>query len=316
MRNTPTAQRPHPAGRHVAKTSAIRCCTCHELCAMSFGPSRAGTGALDRRLALPGGVGDTADLGIRVTSGRHDTIERLRSRYLHDYRRIYSKPGRIAFFEDLRRSAETADAPAWARFAAAMSAWLRKELDAALRLASEAITLEPGFAYAWNGRGNVLQSLKRYDEAHADYRRAIALDPACAHPWINLGNLLRRLRRYDEALAAYTTAVSLGPGYVRPWINTGTVLLDMGRSAEALAAYAKATEVDPKYSHPWNCKGNVLLLEGRRAEALQAYDRAIALEPDYPDPWEGKGRALEGLGCHADAAAAFARAAALKEGSA
>jgi len=244
--------------------------------------------------------------------GRVDTNKLLRKRYLHDYRLIYPKRDRIVFFEDLDRTADAAGLRGWSRFAAAMSAWLRKDWDPALDSAVGAIALEPDFAFAWNGKGNVLQSLGRYDESHADYRRAIAIDPECAHPWINLGNLLRRLKRHEEALASYSRAIALGPGYVRPWINTGTVLLDMGRRSEALAAYMTATEVDPHYSHPWNCKGNVLWMEGRFEEALRAYDRAIALDPDYPDPWEGKGWALEEIGRDADARAARERGAELR----
>jgi tetratricopeptide (TPR) repeat protein len=150
-----------------------------------------------------------------------DAIEFLRKRYQHDYRRIYQKRGRIAFFDDLRRTAEAAGIPQWATFAAAMSAWLRGDLAAALELASGTVLLDPGFAYGWNGKGNVLQSLKRYDEAEADYRHAIELDPAGAHPWINLGNLLRRRKRFDEACRPIPRLFRLDPVTSAPGSTPG-----------------------------------------------------------------------------------------------
>jgi tetratricopeptide (TPR) repeat protein len=83
-----------------------------------------------------------------------------------------------------------------------MSAWLRKDVGAALALSEDAITLDPKCAYPWNGKGNVLKSQKRYDEALAAYEKAIALDPEFAHPWINKGNVLQRQKRYEKALTA------------------------------------------------------------------------------------------------------------------
>ncbi len=195
-----------------------------------------------------------------MTEDRSKPIETMRERYLVQYRRIYSKNARIAFFEEISEIAAAANILFWKTFAAAMSAWLRKDLGAALALCEDAIALDTECAYAWNGKGNVMQSQKRYEEALAAYEKAIALNPNYAHPWINKGNILQKQKRYEEALAAYDKAIALGPDYARPWINKGTVLLKQKRYEEALAAYEKAIAVNPEYSHPWNAKGNVLVL--------------------------------------------------------
>ena len=192
-----------------------------------------------------------------MTGDRSKTIETMRRWYLYEYRRIYAKNDRIRFFEEISEVAAAESVLGWKIFADAMSAWLRKDLGAALALSEDAIALDPEWAYPWNGKGNVLQSQKRHEEALAAYEKAIALDPEYAHPWINKGNVLQRQKRYEEALAAYEQAIALGPEYARPWINIGTVLLKQKRYAEALAAYEKAIALDPEYSHPWNCKGNV-----------------------------------------------------------
>jgi Flp pilus assembly protein TadD len=110
-----------------------------------------------------------------MTGDRSNTIITMRDRYRYEYRRIYRKADRIAFFEEIGKIAAAAGALVWKTFADAMSAWLRKDLGAALALCEEAIALDPECAYPWNGKGNVLQSLKRYDEARAAHAKAIAL---------------------------------------------------------------------------------------------------------------------------------------------
>ncbi len=54
-----------------------------------------------------------------------------------------------------------------------------------------------------SNRGNVLQELKRYDEALTSYRRALSVQPDYADALYNCGNALKQLQRYDEALATY-----------------------------------------------------------------------------------------------------------------
>jgi tetratricopeptide (TPR) repeat protein len=212
-----------------------------------------------------------------MTGNRSKTIETMRGRYLYEYRRIYAKNDRIRFFEEISEMAAAESVLGWKIFADAMSAWLRKDLGAALALSEDAIALDPKGAYPWNGKGNVLQSQKRHEEALAAYEQAIALDPDFAHPWINKGNVLQRQKRYEEALAAYEQAIALDPEYSHPWNGKGNVLHSQKHYEEALQAYEKAIELEPEYADPWNGKGNVLQSQGRHEEALKAFEKAIAL---------------------------------------
>jgi tetratricopeptide (TPR) repeat protein len=99
----------------------------------------------------------------------------MRDRYLYEYRQIYRKADRIAFFEEMGETAAAADALVWKTFADAMSAWLRKDVGAALALCDDAIALDPECAYPWNGKGDVLQSQKHDDEAQAAHAKALEL---------------------------------------------------------------------------------------------------------------------------------------------
>jgi hypothetical protein len=65
-----------------------------------------------------------------MTGDRAKTIETMRERYLVEYRRLYRKNDRIAFFEEISEMAAAASVAFWKSFADAMSTWLRKDLEA------------------------------------------------------------------------------------------------------------------------------------------------------------------------------------------
>src|SRR5262249_7513383 len=57
----------------------------------------------------------------------------------------------------------------------------------------------------------LLESVGRYDEAEASYRRAIAIAPTVPHLHNNLGVLLKESGQLTESLAAHRRAVEIAP---------------------------------------------------------------------------------------------------------
>ena len=74
---------------------------------------------------------------------------------------------------------------------------------------STAQSLDPNFASAYNGKGNALSDLKRYQEALAAYEQAIRLDPNYANAYNNKGHILKKLNRNPEAEQAFQKARQL-----------------------------------------------------------------------------------------------------------
>ena len=83
----------------------------------------------------------------------------------------------------------------------------------------KAIALKPDYADAFYNLGNILQELKRFDEALASYDRALTLRPDLPDPLMRRGIALHYLKRFDEALASYDRALTLRPQYVRAHFN-------------------------------------------------------------------------------------------------
>jgi tetratricopeptide (TPR) repeat protein len=69
------------------------------------------------------------------------------------------------------------------------------------------------YAEALSGRGNVLQELRRFEEALASYDRAVAVRPDYVQAHANRGDILNGLERFEEALASYDRAVAIHPDF-------------------------------------------------------------------------------------------------------
>jgi len=213
-----------------------------------------------------------------MRGSRPAIVDAVHNRYRKEYRDIHRKDRQVAFFEEIGQMAAQAGAPAWEKFADAMCAWLRKDFGTAVALCEDAIALDPEFAHPWNGKGNVLRSLNRYDEALVAYERAIALDPEFAYPWNGKGSVLRSLNRYDEALVAFERAIALDPEDSYPWNGKGNILSDLERYEEALVAYERAIALDPESAHLHHNLGLEYWRQGRPREAMQAFLHELDLE--------------------------------------
>ncbi len=122
--------------------------------------------------------------------------------------------------------------------------------EEALILFEQAINASPESETAWNGKGNALKDLRRFEEALHAYERALALDPHYANAWNGRGVALWFLYRYKEALTAYEQSLKLHPDNAQALRNKALVLHKLGRIAEAehtMALFKQASK--PSMTH-------------------------------------------------------------------
>ena len=62
---------------------------------------------------------------------------------------------------------------------------------------------------AWNGKGNALIILNKYDEAINPYDKAIKINPYNSKAWYNKGVSLSKLGKFDKAIKAYDKAIKI-----------------------------------------------------------------------------------------------------------
>jgi len=140
-----------------------------------------------------------------------------------------------------------------------------KSYTEAIQAYDKAITLEPVFFEAWNGKADALNRNKQFFAALEASDRVLVLKPDYVLGWINRGYILYNLGRYDEELKAYETAINLDPDSPEAWFNKGYSLAGMKRYDEAIAAFDKVQVLDPTYP---NLAANKRIAEQNRDAAL------------------------------------------------
>jgi tetratricopeptide (TPR) repeat protein len=136
-----------------------------------------------------------------------------------------------------------------------------KTYSEALRVYDKAITMEPEYYEAWNGKADALNRAQQFYEALNASDRVLILKPDYVPGWINRGYILYNLGLYDEELKAYETAITLDPANPEAWFNKGYSLASMKRYDDAIVAFNKVQVLDPTYP---NLAGNKQIAEQYR----------------------------------------------------
>ncbi len=83
----------------------------------------------------------------------------------------------------------------------------QRELDQAIATLNEIISYDPGFAEAWNKRGDAYHHLGDYDHALADYQQTLRLNPyhfgamqSCGEIWLERSDARRSAEYFRRAL--------------------------------------------------------------------------------------------------------------------
>ena len=190
------------------------------------------------------------------------------------------------------------------------------DLEHALDVFAQAITIDPGFALAYAGRALTYAVLPFYTDLPAREtialglaaaEQALALDSTAAEAYAALGDLLLH-GRYDVegAEAALRSAIRLKPSYAQAYDWLAETLVPQGRTEEFLAVQRRALELDPlsRFNMTY---GRHLLSIGRTDAAIVQLERSAQLDPTFPAGQEALGNAYLQAGRHADGAAAFRR---------
>jgi tetratricopeptide (TPR) repeat protein len=148
--------------------------------------------------------------------------------------------------------------------------------EAALEHFALAKELAPHLPFSDVVRAEILQGLKRYDEALQVSRQMIAGDPLNPE-WHKFHNdLLYRLGRNEEYLKSYDQAPKTAPLL----LSKAFFLSHEKRAEEALEAYRQAAILAPENKLAVAGEASSLTMLGRYSEAAQAFDAILARHSD------------------------------------
>jgi len=145
-----------------------------------------------------------------------------------------------------------------------------------------ALELDPGYAQAYNHRGNAYIELGQLEEALGDYDQALKLNPRSAGTLNNRGIALRRLGQLDRALADYNRALEINPALALAYYNRALVYRQKGKLELAIMDLDRALTLNPRYLEARFNKAMVCEGAGHRREAAEAYKEFLQVaRPDY-----------------------------------
>jgi len=145
----------------------------------------------------------------------------------------------------------------------------QNRLEIALNEFTEAQTIDPTFASAYNGLGLVNSALGKYDIADANFKKAIRLDPNNSESHNNYGSFLCARTRYNESISEFMAAVK-NPLYATPavaYTNAGICAARKNDLINAEVYYKSALQIDPLFNAP---AYQLALLQFNRNDVLAA----------------------------------------------
>ena len=211
-----------------------------------------------------------------------------------------------------------------------------------LKFFTQAIVLDPNFAYPYYWRALAYDKLGEPDKALADYSRAIEADGECIVAMNNRGVIYGMRGEHQKALADYNRALEINSTYALAMTNRGSLYAKMGQYdlaerdinqaialepedtdrygylisiysdkhdyEQVLKMAGKMLEKNPKsaYAHIWH---GVALQEMKRyKEAIDWFTKAIALNPRHAATYQKRGLCNVHLGQMKEAFADIDRA--------
>ncbi len=218
------------------------------------------------------------------------------------------------------------------------------KLEPALADLDKFIELKPGDFSAYDEKVQLLDKLKRYDEALAALEKLQLLLPNSVQPWLgramihshqhkpelaladldralamqpdNLDNVAVLLLRAgvhqemgekEKALADADEALRLRPSLPTALRTRAMLLADAGRLDEAIADLQKILQTDPKDTATLLQLGT-LETARKPAKAVEIFASVLKLLPDEWQAFRGRGDAYLNLGRQAEAVADYEQA--------
>ncbi len=176
-------------------------------------------------------------------------------------------------------------APNESRFASVLQPLLASQDTNAVLRAFEKRNINNDSAALRQLRGQILLSLKRYQEAEQALTAALALMPDLALTHRSLSMIYMIDKRYDKAGHHLRRAIELGVADAQVYGQLAYVNLQLGQAASALAGYQYALFLDPE-NKQWSQGLLYALINSQAFDQAQALlETMLQTAPNNTDLW-------------------------------
>jgi tetratricopeptide (TPR) repeat protein len=187
-------------------------------------------------------------------------------------------------------------------------AYRQTDWKEAARLYARAVACAPENIRHLSNLSLALKAGGRLREAISTLDRLLALRPDDTAAHLKRGDILFSLREFDEALSSYQRIPPEAREGAMAASGRGNVFRKREQHARALDAYADALGLDGDLLSAYRGIGMVLQAQGRYEVARETFERALHRDPDSSALLYNLARAQESLGLWPDAMASLKRA--------
>ncbi|MBI4712714.1 MAG: tetratricopeptide repeat protein [Planctomycetes bacterium] len=160
--------------------------------------------------------------------------------------------------------------------------------DETIRIAQEALRIDPTFGEAYQAIGYVYKDKGDYKGAAEYFTRAIEATPTLAYSYYERGWLFVYADS-EKAISDFEKVVEYDPQSHIAYIAKGMVMDIQEKYDEAIANYTRAIEICPDDFRAYYRRGTDYQIKKQHKQALPDYARAAELEPDRWDIYSGLG---------------------------
>lgn len=192
---------------------------------------------------------------------------------------------------------------------------VKENIDYAIQMFEEALSLDESFALAYAGLGEAYWQKYQitHDSAWVDAAisasdHALVLDPNQAQVHISLGIIYHGTGKIDSAIQEFERAIELQPvsDDAQKW--AGQCWQRKGDMEKAVRCFQTAIRIRPGYWENYNRLGICYYFFGRYSDAAEQFRRVISIQPDNYLGYNTLGGIYNLLGLYEDAVAMHRRA--------
>ena len=183
-----------------------------------------------------------------------------------------------------------------AAFEEGQNAQQRGDLNTAVRFYTTAISADASLFQAYYQRASALLGLGREAEAEADLKKVTELQPDFARAHRGLGQMFLDRGQIEDAKRSLARAIELDPKLAGVRIYYASALLRSGEAQRAIEHLRFAIEQREEVTLAHALVGVAEERLGKTAEAFADYSRAIELDANNATAHEGRARLFEARG--------------------
>jgi tetratricopeptide (TPR) repeat protein len=164
-----------------------------------------------------------------------------------------------------------------------------KKYQQAIADFSRALELDPNYIYAFTSRGWAYYNLKEYQQAIINFNHALELDPNAAIAYHCRGWTYDALKNYQQAIVDFDRALELDPNNAWAHCGRGWVYHDLKEYQQAIVDFNRALELDPNYTFAYRNRGWAYYWLKEYQRAFADFNCALELDPNYTEAYFGRG---------------------------